>query len=130
MKEFTKIKKGSGSKREIVYWQDKSYGRIFLSDHKHINIVKKHIKQLDEFEYEYLSDDLFCVNVPGKKWEDTSLVYYGKFDISDFVEDLLDICSNKEIPIRIEVGTSYDNGQGYQESLEEVYGCDYEFHWS
>lgn len=43
----------------------KGYGRIFVEKEKDIQKVKDKIKELDDFEYEYLPDDLIrvCVEI-------------------------------------------------------------------
>jgi hypothetical protein len=112
------------------HWNYKSYGRIFLSDHDHVPMVKKKLKELDEFEWEYLPADIFEVNPIGLEWEKTDLVYCGKFDMSEIGDKLIKWCKENDIPIKIVSGAPYGEGNGYYpESLEEIYGYDARFCW-
>lgn len=54
----------------------KGYGRIFVEKKEDIQKVKNKIKELDDFEYGYLPDDLICV------WNGDldDIVYTYKFD--------------------------------------------------
>jgi len=54
----------------------KTYGRIFVTQADHIPLVEAIIKDLDEFEYEYMPDDLITVYKPNPL-----MVYLHKFEI-------------------------------------------------
>lgn len=54
----------------------KTYGRIFVQKPEHIQIVKDTIKEVDEFEYEYMPSDLVAV-YPDEK----GFIYLHKFEI-------------------------------------------------
>lgn len=65
----------------------KGYGRIFVENEKDIQIVKNKIKELDNFEYEYLPDDLIIV------WrgdlDDITYCYkFDKLDIDNLCREL------------------------------------------
>lgn len=124
-----KITKEVNKKVSKFYWNYKSNGRIFLSSSDHIEIVEKMIEELNSFEYDYMPNDIFGVNLPGEKWKDISLKYYDNFDLSNIGEDLIKRCEEKGIPIKIVSGHSLPEG-GYTESLKEIYGWDCEFYWS
>lgn len=57
----------------------KGYGRIFVQKEEDIQKVKDIIKGMDEFEYEYLPDDLIAVFSK----ENMDAVYTHKFDDLD-----------------------------------------------
>jgi len=42
----------------MIKLKRKGYGRIYVKDEKHIERVKQIIKEMDQFEYEYLPEDL------------------------------------------------------------------------
>lgn len=64
----------------------KSYGRIYVDKESSIKKVKEIIKQIDEFEYEYLPDNFIAVFDEYPK-----LVFTGKFDDLDIV-NLTRVC--------------------------------------
>ena len=125
--EFTIVR--PGVKSSSFNWNYKSYGRIFLSSEDHIEKVDGMIKELDSFEHEYLPNNIFGINPVGEKWKDTSLYYCGKFDPSDFGDELIKRCKEEGIPIKIVSGHSLPEG-GYTECLNELYGWDCEFYWT
>ena len=57
----------------------KDYGRIFVQKEEDIQKVKDIIKEMDEFEYEYLPEKLIAVFSP----ENMEAVYTHKFDALD-----------------------------------------------
>ena len=125
--EFTIVR--PGVKSSNFNWNYKSYGRIFLSSEDHIERVDKMIKELDGFEHDYLPSNIFGINPVGEKWKDTNLYYCGKFDPSDFGDELIKRCREEGIPIKIVSGHSLPEG-GYTEGLHELYGWDCEFYWT
>ena len=56
----------------------KGYGRIYVDKTENIDAVKNKIKELDEFEYEYLPSDLIA---PFSEYP--KIVYTYKFDSLD-----------------------------------------------
>jgi hypothetical protein len=71
----------------------KGYGRIYVTETEDINKVKAIIKEIDEFEYDYLPKHLITVfsDYP-------AVVYTGKFDDLD-LNLLTAICMDRSIPI-------------------------------
>lgn len=67
----------------------KEYGRIFVEKEEDIPRVREIIKDMDEFEYSYLPEDLIAVYEPpvcapnGTPISSVSTVYNGKFDDLD-----------------------------------------------
>lgn len=57
-------------------FERKGYGRIFVQKEEDIQKVKDIIKEMDEFEYEYLPENLIAVFSP----ENMGAVYTHKFD--------------------------------------------------
>ena len=57
----------------------KGYGRIYVDDPEHVQIVKDEIKAMDEFEFEYLPSDFITTfdHYP-------ELAYTHKFDALDY----------------------------------------------
>ena len=45
----------------MMHFERKSYGRIFVQKEEDIEKVKSVIKEMDEFEYDYLPDDFIAV---------------------------------------------------------------------
>lgn len=60
-------------------FERKGYGRIFVQKEEDIQKVKDIIKEMDEFEYEYLPENLIAVFSP----ENMDAVYTHKFDDLD-----------------------------------------------
>ena len=60
-------------------FERKGYGRIFVQKEEDIQKVKDIIKEMDEFEYEYLPENLIAVFSP----ENMDSVYTHKFDDLD-----------------------------------------------
>ena len=54
----------------------KTHGRIFVSKQEDVEVVKKMIEKVDDFEFEYMPDNVVAVF-----GEDDELVYLGKFEI-------------------------------------------------
>lgn len=81
----------------------KGYGRIFVEKEEDIQKVKDKIKEIDDFEYEYLPDDLISV------WEGdlNDLVYNWKFDEMD-IDDLCERLQMDGVKVAWIVG--YDGG--------------------
>jgi len=71
----------------------KGYGRIFVMNKVEIPIVDEIIKEMDEFEHEYLPDDFIA-----SFSEYPKLKYTGKFDSLD-IDKLTAICWKRGIPI-------------------------------
>lgn len=72
----------------------KSYGRIFVDKQENIERVKEIIKEMDDFEYTYLPDDL--ITVFDSNTFDTT--YTHKFDSLDLGE-LMNRCWKEGIHI-------------------------------
>lgn len=68
----------------------KTWGRIFVAKSEDVDIVKATIKEVDEFEWEYMPEDVIAV-VDG----DESLVYLGKFEID--ANELARACMKKGV---------------------------------
>lgn len=69
----------------------KGYARIYVSKKEDIVKVKKIIKEIDEFEYDYITSDLITV------FDGTiEHVYNGKFDSID-MDDLMAKCWDKGV---------------------------------
>ena len=70
----------------------KAYGRIFVEKPEDVEKVKSIIKQMDEFEYEYLPDDFIVpfsvetASIGGKQEYVMRLQYTHKFDNLDLNE--------------------------------------------
>lgn len=64
----------------------KSYGRIVVEKEEDIELVKEVIKDMDDFEYGYLPQDLICVHS-----EEIKLKYTHKFSDLD-LNDLIHKC--------------------------------------
>lgn len=60
----------------------KGYGRLFVEKENDIDALKKLIKEIDEFEYGYLPDDLIAVFSE----ENMKSVYTYKFDDLNMTE--------------------------------------------
>jgi len=82
---------------ELAY---KGLSRCFVFDKFHIKKVEEIIKEVDEFEYDYLPDDWITM------WDDsnnelstTYWVYNGKFDID--IPKLIKVCADQKIGIII-----------------------------
>jgi len=71
----------------------KGYGRIYVEKEEDIELVKDAIKELDEFEIEYLPESLITVFTDYPK-----VVYTGKFDDMD-MDMLTHVCWLKGIKI-------------------------------
>ena len=69
----------------------KGYGRIYVEKKEDIQKVKDIIKDMDEFEYNYIPKDLITV-FDGEK----QMTYTGKFDDLD-ISDLIIKCWNQGI---------------------------------
>lgn len=91
----------------------KNYGRILVREEEHIQKVKDIIKEMDEFEYDYMPDDLITVF----KQNDVSTVYTQKFDSLDLNELQLR-CWEQDIPIMIINGLIQTDYGKYKEFLE------------
>jgi hypothetical protein len=70
----------------------KGYGRIFTDEKENISEIKAIIKEMDEFEYDYLPDNFICVFNPAK----IETVYTHKFDSLD-TNELTKRCWEKGI---------------------------------
>jgi hypothetical protein len=70
---------------------NKYYGRLYVIKEEAIQIVKDTIKEMDEYEYEYLPDDLITV-FSGK----VDYVYTHKFDSID-LDKLIEKCYEKGV---------------------------------
>lgn len=81
----------------------KGYSRIYVDNKDNIKKVKEIIKQLDEFEYEYLPPDLIAEFI-GK----IDYVYNHKFDSID-MDDLMKACWIKGIHAFYVVDEKYPN---------------------
>ena len=76
----------------------KGESRCYVFKEEHISIVGQIIKELDDFEYDYMPNDWICV------WDENwkcspPLVYNGKFDIN--VIQLIQKCAEKKVAIII-----------------------------
>ena len=88
----------------------KGYGRIFVEKESDIELVKSEIKNMSDFEYEYLPEKLITVFPDGEKY--LPMTYTHKF--SDLNMDHLSIRLWKK-GIRI---LWIDNGHGEYFTLE------------
>lgn len=89
----------------------KGYGRILVQKEEDIQKVKDIIKEMDDFEYDYLPDDMIAVF----KTNDVKTVYTHKFDSLD-LNELQIRCWEQNIPIMIIKGlieTDYGNYKEY-----------------
>lgn len=66
-------------KKSMNQFTRKGFGRIYVDDAANIVLVKEKIKELDEFEYNYLPDDFI---VPFSEYP--KLKYTGKFDALNY----------------------------------------------
>lgn len=55
----------------------KTYGRIFVAKPEHVAVVEETIKEVDEFEYDYMPKGVVAVFGT----DDAELVYLHKFEI-------------------------------------------------
>lgn len=74
-------------------FSSKRYGRIYVYHEKDIQVVKDIIKDMDDFEYEYLPMTL--ITTVDKFPE---IVYVGKFDDLD-LDELAVRCVKQNIPV-------------------------------
>lgn len=89
----------------------KGYGAIYVLDETKIEEVKEIIKQMDEYEYRYLGDDII---MPFSEYPKVS--YLHKFDSLN-LDALTAICLNKGIVI-----WCYDNYKNeYAENYIKAY---------
>ena len=89
----------------------KGYGRILVQKEEDIQKVKDIIKEMDDFEYDYLPDDMIAVF----KTNDVKTVYTLNFDSLD-LNELQIRCWEQNIPIMIIKGlieTDYGNYKEY-----------------
>lgn len=91
----------------------KDYGRILVQKEEDINKVKSIIKEMNEFEYEYLPDNFIGVF----KKDNIETVYTHKFDDLDLVE-LQIRCWEQGIPIMIICGLINTDYGKYKEYLD------------
>lgn len=75
----------------------KGNSRCFVFSYEDIQKVYDTIKEIDEFEFEYIPED--WVTIWDGKGYDSSMVYNGKFDID--VPRLIDECGKKGVGIII-----------------------------
>jgi hypothetical protein len=70
----------------------KGYGCIFVFKPEHIDKVRRIIRELDEFEYDYLPDGYIAV------WDgEAKLCYTHKFELN--IPELVVACGKRNIPI-------------------------------
>jgi hypothetical protein len=94
-------------KQELV---KKGNSRCFVFEKEHIEIVKDTIKEIDEFEFDYMPDDwVEFWDYPNAKYC-PQMVYNGKFDID--VINLKIACAKKSVAISI-VSTNIDDDSCY-----------------
>lgn len=91
----------------------KDYGRILVQKEEDIEKVKDIIKEMDEFEYEYMPKDFIGVF----EKDNIETVYTGKFDDLDLME-LQIRCWEKNIPIMILDGIITTEYREYKEFRE------------
>lgn len=75
--------------------QGKSYGRIFVFDKNHIQIVHEVLRKMDEHEYHYCPSN--AISVFNDDFDD--LVYLGKFDCD--VLELIQRCAERKVGILV-----------------------------
>lgn len=105
-------------------WYEKGWGRIFVSHESHKERMIELMKELDEFEFGYLPDNMFAVNPNnGSDWDDTKLIYYGKFNFDSLPDEYFNILAQECI--------DYHSESCYEEvtSLEDFYGPGTTFNW-
>lgn len=73
-------------------FEEKQFGRIYTDTTENIKKIKDIIKQMDQFEYEYLPKDLITVYKGYFSCE-----YVGKFDDLN-LDELINNCKKKNIP--------------------------------
>ena len=71
----------------------KGYGRIYVMERSHIDSVKHIIKEMDQFEYDYLPDDFITVFSEYPK-----LIFTHKFDDLD-LDQLALKCFEYGVPV-------------------------------
>lgn len=91
----------------------KGYGRIFVQKEDDIDKVKSIIKEMDEFEYEYLPKDFIGVF----EKDNVETKYTHKFDSLDLIELQLR-CWEQNIPIMIIDGLINTDYGKYKEFLD------------
>jgi hypothetical protein len=96
-------------KMEMRKFTRKGYGRIYCRNDGDTTAVMKIIKEMDQYEFEYLPNNLI---VPFTEYP--KVVYIGKFDDLD-LDELTDKCWNKGIYIWI-----FDSG--YNEYPDKFIG--------
>lgn len=79
----------------------KGNGRIYTNNAENIERIKEIIKEMDEFEYDYLPDDLITVFKGEIKH-----VYTHKFDSLD-LDELMRRCWNEEIYVFVTMDEEY-----------------------
>lgn len=91
----------------------KGYGRILVQKEDDIDRVKSIIKEMDEFEYEYLPKDFIGVF----EKDNVETKYTHKFDSLDLIELQLR-CWEQNIPIMIIDGLINTDYGKYKEFLD------------
>lgn len=96
----------------------KSKARIYTNTQENVEKIKSYIKQLDEFEYGYMPDDLVAVYNGN-----FDLVYNGKFEDID-IPQLQNMCFQKDIPCGIIFGyCDYDGYNIWYASETSIHNC-------
>ena len=95
-------------RQELV---NKGLSRCFVFEKEHIGIVNDIIKELDNFEFEYMPDNWVTFwNYDSKNQVCPPMVYNGKFDI-DIIK-LKIACAKKGIAISV-VSTNFNDDECY-----------------
>lgn len=130
------VKPKETEKEASFNWPHKGYGRIFVSTPEDVKMAQEIIKQVDlevntfPCEYDYLPHDLIAINPDnGEAWEDTSLIYYGKFEFEDLYEPFVEKMKESNIKFEIEVANWDNIYQEWTTSLEQKHGYDAKFYW-
>lgn len=122
------ISKNKNTDNKDIFWDYKSYGRIFVQNEEAVKAITKFIeKNSISCDFDYLPSNIFGINKKDEKWSDTNLVYNGKFD-PDF-NMIVDFCNKNNIAIEVICFPQKGICDDYYESLEEYYGFDKEFYW-
>lgn len=88
----------------------KDYGRILVQKEEDIAKVDAIIKEMDEFEYDYMPKDFICVF----EKDNVETIYTHKFDSLDLIELQLR-CWEQNIPIMIICGLIDSDYKNYKE---------------
>lgn len=95
----------------MLCFNEKGYGRILTNSIENKNKILKEIKIMNEFEFEYIPNDLIFIIDNDTILDDCQLVYNGKFYDLD-LEELHNRLEAKRVPFGVLIG-NYDYEYGF-----------------